>query len=89
MNGRSISLLGHRFPARLLCFLPAPIYFPCALVYDGRHIVTGRLPDAYRRLGDALGLRRTPYMPRQGVGDALCPAGARTPRRRLTNHVIK
>ena len=33
MNGRSISLLGHRFPApnqfpaRLLCFLPAPIYF--------------------------------------------------------------
>ena len=32
----------NRFPARLLCFLPAPIYFPRALVYGGRHIVTGR-----------------------------------------------
>ena len=37
----------NRFPARLLCFLPAPIYFPRALVYGGRHIVTGHLPDAY------------------------------------------
>ena len=54
MNGRSISLLGQRFPAHLLCFLPAPIYFPRALVYGVRHIVIGRLPDAYRRLGDAL-----------------------------------
>jgi len=51
MNGRSISLLGHRFPARLLCFLPAPIYFLRALIYGGRHIVTGRLPTPRRRLG--------------------------------------